>query len=286
MKQCKLYSKEKGGKVKCLACAHKCVISGGERGICGVRKNVKGKLILLVYGKVVSMNIDPIEKKPLYKFLPGSRSFSIGTVGCNFRCDFCQNFDISQMSKKGLIIGEEVKVGQIVDKALESGCKSIAYTYSEPIIAIEFYKEVMKLARERGLKNVMVTNGYWSQESFNYIKDYIDAVNIDLKGSDEFYRKLCGGRLGPVKETIKRCSGAGIHVEVTTLLIPSENDSSEDLEEIACFLGSVDRKIVWHISRFFPMYKMLGKGVTSRESLERAKGIGERYLKWVYLGNI
>jgi len=286
MKECELYKKGKE-RVRCLACSHKCFIDKEKTGICGVRKNIGGKLYLLVYGKVAAMHVDPIEKKPLYQFLPGSKAFSIGTVGCNFRCDFCQNFDISQASKQGTIIGEEVTPDKIVEEAIKTRCKSIAYTYNEPAIFIEFVKDVAKLAKEKGLKNVLVTNGYLSKESFDYIKEYIDAANIDLKSfKEEFYEKYCGAKLKPVLDTIKRFYDAGIHIELTTLIVPGLNDSEKELTKIAKFIASVDKKIPWHISRFFPMYKMLDKQVTPIDTLQRAFKIGEKHLKNVYIGNV
>jgi len=287
VKECKLYFKEKKGKVRCLACAHKCLILEGKTGICGVRKNIKGKLMLLVYEKVVSMNVDAIEKKPLYGFLPGTKSFSIATIGCNLACSWCQNYSISQISKQGKIIGEGITPKEIVEQALENNCKSISYTYSEPIIAAEFYKEVAELAKRKGLKNIMVTNGYWSKESFDFISNYIDAVNIDLKSINEkTYKKFCGAGVDAVKDTIKRCCEKGIHVEITTLVIPGINDKEEEFEKIAKFISSIDKNIIWHISRFFPMYKMLDKEMTSVESLKRAKEIGEKYLRRVEIGNV
>jgi len=287
MKECSLY--EKGnGKVRCLACAHKCLVSEGRTGICGVRKNIDGKLMLLVYGKMAAVHVDPIEKKPFSDFLKGTRTFSIGSVGCNFKCDFCQNWDISQVSKgsSGMIFGQEISVEEVVDGALESGCKGIAYTYNEPVIFIEFVRDVAELARSKGLKNIMVSNGYWSDESFELIKDYVDAVNFDLKGDDGFYKKYCGGRVDVVKNMIKKCVDAGIHVEITTLVIPGLNDDLEILEGIAMFLGSVDREIVWHVSRFFPMYKMDDGRVTPVSVLDKAKEIGEKYLDKVVVGNV
>lgn len=286
MKECDLYKKEKE-KVRCLACAHKCLISEGKTGICGVRKNINNKLILLVYGKVISMNIDPIEKKPIYRFLPDTYSFSIGTVGCNFKCDWCQNADISQASKQGKIFGQEVTPQQIIEEALATNCKSVSYTYTEPIIAIEFYKDIAKLAHKNNLKNIMVTNGYWSKESFDYLSDLIDAVNIDLKSfNNQIYEKYCGAKLQPVLDTIKRCYKKGIHVEITTLIIPKLNDTDKELEDIAKFIASVDKNIPWHLSRFFPMYKMTSTSQTPIETLEKAKKIGEKYLKYVYVGNV
>ena len=285
MKECILYSKERG-KVRCLACAHKCLIGKGKTGICGVRKNIKGKLMLLVYGKMVAVHVDPIEKKPFSDFLRGTQTYSVGGVGCNFKCDFCQNFDISQVDG-GNIMGREVSAEDIVNAAIDSGCESIAYTYNEPVIFIEFVRDVARLAREKGLKNVMVSNGYWSSESFEVLEGLIDAVNIDLKGDDDFYQKFCGAKSGEiVRDVIRKCSEAGMHVEVTTLVIPGRNDSLERLGEIAKFLGSVDRGIVWHLSRFFPMYKVLDKGVTPVSVLESAREIGEKYLNKVVVGNV
>jgi pyruvate formate lyase activating enzyme len=287
IKECVLYKKEKGKKVRCLACAHKCFISKDKTGICGVRKNVNGKLMLLVYGKIAAMHADPIEKKPLYHFFPGSYAFSIGTVGCNFKCDNCQNFDISQVSKEGKIFGEEYTPEQIVNEAIKTGCKSISYTYNEPIIFSEFVKDCSELAHKKGLKNIMVSNGYWSKESFDFLKDVIDAANIDLKSFDEdIYFKLCGGKLKPVLETIKRCHEKGIHIEITTLLIPGLNDSSIELEKIAKFIASVGKNIPWHISRFFPMYKMSEKEITPLENLKKAEKIGMKYLNNVHFGNV
>ena len=288
MKEAKLYEKE-GANVRCLACSHKCLISKGQAGICGVRKNENGVLYLLVYGRVVAANVDPIEKKPLYHFLPGSKSFSIGTVGCNFKCDFCQNYDISQFREfyGDKILGEQMEPRQVVQKAIRSGCQSIAYTYNEPAIFIEFVKDIAKIAKKKGLKNVMVTNGYFSSECFNFIKNYIDAMNIDLKAfTEEFYNRLCKARLKPVLETIKRVYNAGIHLEITTLVIPGENDSDEELTSIAKFIASIDKNIPWHISRFFPHHKLMYRPITPMSTLERAHKIGKKYLKNVYLGNV
>jgi len=273
--------------VICLACAHKCRIKKGNTGICGVRKNINGKLYLLVYGKVVSMNIDPIEKKPLYHFLSGTKSFSIGTVGCNFRCDFCQNFDISQISKKGMVFGKEISPEQIVKEAVKNDCKSISYTYNEPAIFIEFVKDVAVLTKKKGLKNILVTNGYLSKESFDYISNYIDAMSIDLKSfNEEFYKRYCGGRLKPVLDTIKRAYKKGIHIEIVTLVIPGLNDSDRELEKIAEWISKLDKEIPWHISRFFPMYKMLDRSITPIDTLEKAYKIGKKYLENVYIGNV
>jgi len=286
MKECTLYKKE-NNKVRCLACAHKCLISDNKTGICGVRKNFKGKLYLLVYGKIVAENIDSIEKKPLYHFLPGTYAYSIGTVGCNFRCSWCQNFDISQASKQGKIFGHDISPEQIIEKALKAGCKSIAYTYNEPAIFIEFVKDTAELARKKGLKNILITNGYLSKENFEYIGDLIDAMNIDFKSfSDSVYKKYCGASLKPVLDSIKRAHEKDIHIELTTLIIPGINDSDEELEQMAKFISKVDKNIPWHISRFFPMYKMLNRSPTQISTLKKAEKIGKKYLKYVHLGNV
>lgn len=286
MKECSLYKTEKE-QIRCLACLHKCLIGEGKIGICGVRKDIGGKLFLLVYRKVAAMNVDPIEKKPFYHFLPGTKAFSIGTVGCNFKCEWCQNFDISQLGKEKKIFGENMTPEQIVESAIKTGCKSIAYTYNEPVIFVEFVKDCAVLARKKGLKNILVTNGYFSKESFDFIKNYIDAVNIDLKCFNEkTYQKFCGAKLEYVLDNIRWFHEAGIHVEITTLVIPGLNDSYVELEKIAKFISSVNKNIPWHISRFFPMHKMLDKEITSIEALEGAKNIGKKYLKYVYLGNV
>ncbi len=290
MKECVLY-KKRGKKLQCIACAHRCIIYDGKTGICSVRKNIKGKLYLLVYGKVIAEHIDPIEKKPLYHFLPKTYTYSIGTFGCNFRCGFCQNYGISQFKKTEdyleNIFGESETPKQIVEKAIKNKCKSIAYTYNEPTIFIEFVRDIAKLAREKGLKNILVTNGYETPECLEFISPYIDAMNIDLKSfSDEFYQKNCKAKLKPVLDTIKLACKKGIHIEITTLIIPDENDSQQELEQIAKFISKIDKNIPWHISRFFPMYKMTEKRITEIEKLKQAEKIGKKYLNYVYIGNV
>lgn len=287
MRECILYKRCNGKKVRCLACAHKCLISDGHVGICCVRQNNKGKLYLLVYGKFAAMHIDPIEKKPFNHFFPGTKAFSIGTVGCNLGCAWCQNHDISQVSKSGFIFGENVSPSEIVSRAVENQCKSIAYTYNEPIIFAEFIKDCATIAHAHGLKNILVTNGYFSLESFNFLKSDIDAMNIDLKTfSEKTSIKYCKCKLKPVLDAIKRAHLAGIHIEITTLVVPGVNDSEKELENIAKFIASVDENIPWHISRFFPMYKSIDKNITPIETLNKAFNIGKKYLKNVYLGNV
>lgn len=284
MYECVLYKNLEDKDVQCISCSHRCIINEGKRGICGVRENVNGKLYLLVYGLIVSENVDPIEKKPLYHFLPNTKTYSIGTVGCNFKCSFCQNHSISQLRE---IIGIEVTPEKIVERAIKTGCKSISYTYNEPTIFAEFVKDTAVLAKEKGLKNILVTNGYMTKECLEFLGNDIDAMNIDLKSFEEkFYNKMCGARLNPVLETIKSAHERGIHLEITTLIIPGENNSSNEFDKIAKFIAGVDKNIPWHISRFFPMYKMRDKHPTSLDILEKAEKIGKKYLNHVYLGNV
>jgi len=290
MKEAMFYETLIDGKVNCNLCSHHCRgISDGKRGICGVRENKGGKLFSLVYGKLVARNVDPIEKKPLFNFLPGSLSYSIATVGCNFRCGNCQNFDISQMPKeRGTIVGQDASPEEIVSAAKRTGCGSIAYTYSEPTIFFEYALDVAKLAYKEGIKNVFVTNGYISAEALREISPYLDAANIDLKSfSGDFYRKNCGARLEPVLESIKLHKKLGIWIEITTLIIPTMNDSEEELKEITEFIRELGAETPWHITRFHPMYKLPDLPRTPVETLRKAREIGlEAGLKYVYEGNV
>jgi pyruvate formate lyase activating enzyme len=288
MKEAMFYEKLDGRAVKCFLCMHHCSIADGKRGICGVRENRGGTLYSLVYGKMVSMNIDPIEKKPLYHFLPGSKSFSIATVGCNFKCLHCQNYDISQYSKRASEIpGEVVAPEEVVAAAERAGCESISYTYTEPTIFFEFAFDCARLAHQKGIKNVFVSNGYISPEATKTIAPFLDANNVDLKGDDAFYRKVCGARLQPVLDTIKLMKALGVWVEVTTLVIESYNDSDVSLNNIADFIKSVDPAIPWHVTKFSPTYKLLDSPNTSVETLKRAREAGiKKGLKYVYQGNV
>jgi pyruvate formate lyase activating enzyme len=288
MKEAMFYDKLEKQKVRCFLCAHHCLISDGKRGICGVRENRGGTLYSLIYGKIISMNIDPIEKKPLFHFYPASTSFSIATVGCNFKCIHCQNYDISQYPKghEG-IPGEGVTPEQIVDAAEMAGCKSISYTYTEPTIFFEFAYDCARLAHKKGIKNVFVSNGYTSPEAIRTIAPFLDGNNIDLKGDDEFYKKICGARLQPVLDTIKLMKELGVWVEVTTLIIPSYNDSEASLNRIAEFIKSVDPAIPWHVTQFYPTYKLLDQPRTPIKTLRQAREIGlKKGLKYVYEGNV
>ena len=255
-----------------------------------VRRNEDGKLVLLVYGKAVAHHTDPVEKKPLFHFMPGTEIFSIGTVGCNFRCTFCQNWDISQIAKPpySQIIGDEFPPEKIVEYCLEQGIPSIAYTYNEPTVFFEYAYDTAKLGHEKGLKNVFVSNGYLTEEAIKKIEPYLDAINIDLKAfNDKFYRSLCGAHLKPVLEGIKIVAKSNIHLEITTLLIPGENDNPKELKELAEFIASINKDIPWHISRFHPDFKMTDKDPTSMESLLNAYEIGKKAgLKYTYIGNV
>jgi pyruvate formate lyase activating enzyme len=288
MKEAMFYEKLDEKKVRCFLCGHHCHIKEGKRGICSVRKNMDGTLYSLVYGKVISMNVDPIEKKPLFHFLPASTSFSIATVGCNFRCEHCQNSEISQYPREHEDIpGRSVTPEDIVEAAAVSGCESISYTYTEPTIFFEFAYDCAKLAHQKGIKNVFVSNGYTSPEATRTIAPYLDGNNIDLKGNDDFYKEICGARLEPVKETIRLMKELGVWVEVTTLIIPDHNDSDKDLRDIAEFLASVDPSIPWHVTQFYPTYHLTDKPKTSVKTLRRAREIGfEAGLKYVYEGNV
>lgn len=289
MKEAMVYERLEDRDVKCHLCAHNCLIHNDKRGICAVRENRDGTLYSLVYGKVISMNIDPIEKKPLFNFLPGSTSLSIATAGCNLRCKHCQNYELSQYPRehKPSIPGSNKSPEDIVNAALKNNCESISYTYTEPTIYFEFAYDCAKLAHEKGIKNVFVSNGYTGPEATRLIAPYLDANNIDLKGSDKFYREICGARLSPVKETIKLMKELGVWVEVTTLIIPDLNDSEKDLTDIAEFIKSIDPSIPWHVSQFYPTYLLFDKPRTPVEKLKQAVDIGYKVgLKYIYEGNV
>ena len=289
MKTALFYEKLGEGKVRCFLCSHRCVIPKGKTGICGVRLNEEGVLYSLVYGKVIAQHLDPIEKKPLFHFLPGSWSYSISTVGCNFKCSFCQNYEISQYPFIfGGIAGKSMSPKQVVEIAKVEGARSISYTYTEPTIYFEFAYDCSKLAVSVGLKNVFVSNGYMSKDAIDYIAPYLHGINVDLKSfRDEFYKKHCKARLQPVLDNLKYIKQRGIWLEVTTLVIPGENDSPEELKDIAEFIkNELGPETPWHISRFYPNYKMLDKPFTPEETLIKAFYIGkEAGLYYIYVGN-
>ncbi len=289
-KEALLWESLDGKNVHCYLCAHECRIAESKFGICGVRQNIEGILYTLTYAELIAANVDPIEKKPLYHFLPGSTSYSIASIGCNFKCGFCQNWQISQASARNGNInsGFTMMPDQIVEKAKKHNCKSISYTYTEPTIFFEYAYNTSKLAREAGLHNVFVTNGFMTGETLKTIRPFLDAANVDLKSfSDDFYKKTCKGRLQPVLDSISAMNELGIWVEVTTLVIPGGNDSDEELSNIAEFLAGVNKDIPWHLSRFHPDYKQTDKGATPVETLRRAREIGHsKGLRYVYLGNV
>jgi pyruvate formate lyase activating enzyme len=292
MKEALLYQKLTDQKIRCQTCSHFCLIKPQERGLCGIRENQQGKLYALNYGKIIAQHIDPIEKKPLYHFLPGTYSYSIATVGCNLTCKNCQNWDISQGPKPNQpILGQETSPQEIVQAALKNNCPSISYTYTEPTIFLEFALETMKLAQKAGLKNVWVTNGFMSPQTLNLIIPYLDAANVDLKSfDDEFYQKYCGARLKPVLTNLKQMKKKNIWLEITTLIIPGLTDQEETLKKIAQFINKeLGPETPWHISRFFPeiSWQLQDYPITPLESLEKAYQIGHKAgLKYVYRGNI
>ena len=290
MNEAMFYGEVSGNEVACNLCNHRCKIKEGGRGICGVRENRGGKLYSLVYGKIIAEHIDPIEKKPLFNFLPGSTAFSIGTVGCNFRCKHCQNFDISQYPHEhgGAVKGHDRTPEQIVAAAKAAGCETIAYTYNEPTIFYEFAYDTAVLAQKEGIKNVFVSNGYMSSEAAREIAPYLNAINIDLKAfTDKFYKKVCGARLNPVLETILLMKELDVWVEVTTLIIPGLNDGERELRNIARFVKNVGTGIPWHVSQFYPTYKLVDRPSTPVATLRRAREIGmEEGLHYVYEGNV
>jgi len=276
------------GDVQCSLCHQGCRIRPGKRGLCGVRENQDGTLMTLVYGKLVAANADPIEKKPMFHFLPGSLAYSIATAGCNFRCLHCQNADISQLPReRGSIPGSFVPPAEVVAEAKAYGCQSIAYTYTEPTIFFEYAYDVSSLAREGGLKNVFVSNGYLGEEAAHKIIPILDGINIDLKGDDQFYKRVCGARLEPVQRNIKLMHESRVWVEVTTLIIPGYNDSQDQLRGIADFLAGVSTDIPWHVSAFHPTYKLKEAPPTGATALRWGVEIGrEAGLKYIYTGNI
>jgi pyruvate formate lyase activating enzyme len=289
MKEAYLYNKLKDNQVQCYLCNHHCRIPDGKKGICGVRENHSGSLVSLVYGKVIAAHTDPIEKKPLFHFLPGTRSFSIATVGCNFRCLFCQNSDISQMpTDNNRIMGTDMTPEQIIKEAQDSRSASISYTYTEPTIFFELAEDTARLAAQDGLKNIFVTNGYMTEECLDHIHPHLHAANVDLKSfNPEFYKKQCGAKLEPVLKSIEKMKALGVWVEITTLLIPGLNDSPQELKALAEFLVGLDPNIPWHISRFHPTYRLTDTVPTPAETVRKARTIGlEAGLNYVYSGNL
>ena len=278
-------------KVHCNLCNWRCVVDAGKLGRCRVRKNIDGVLYSRTYDTVCSANPDPIEKKPLFHFQPGTRSFSVATMGCNFRCEFCQNWQISQaVLEDGRIDGEPVAPEQIVEAAVRSDCKSMAYTYTEPTVFMELCNDCGRLAKKRGLTNVFVSNGFMTTEAIDFARDWLDGINVDLKAfSEDFYKRLCKAKLQPVLDTISYIAKeTNIWLEITTLLVPEQNDSDDELKKLADFIvNDAGADVPWHISRFHPQYRYLDSVPTAIASLERAYDIGKSAgLRYVYLGNV
>lgn len=290
MREAMLYERSPGDGVRCNLCAHRCSIKPGKKGLCHVRENRGGSLQTLVYGRTIARNIDPIEKKPLFHFQPGTSSYSIATPGCNFRCDWCQNADISQMPReRDIVAGQEAGPDDIVAAAKKTGCRSIAYTYTEPTVFFEYTYDTARLAREAGLANIYVSNGYMTAEMLEVFHPYLDAINVDLKAfSDETYKKKIGARLQPVLDSLKLIKNLGILLEVTTLVIPGINDDRAELEEMAGFLAAeIGADTPWHLSRFHPMYHQIDTPPTPLDTLQTARDIGRKAgLRFVYTGNV
>ncbi len=289
MKEAGFWKRLKEGKAQCRLCNRFCVIKEGRTGNCGVRKNISGKLISLVYGKTLALTVDPIEKKPLFHFRPGSACIGVSTYGCNFHCLHCQNYHISQIFDEKAIKGTPfISPEQIVEKTLREGVEGVAYTYTEPTIFAEYALDTMKLAKKRGLYNVWVSNGYMSRECADALVPFLDAINIDLKGPDKFYKEVVGNVLREkVLENIKYFHEKGVHVEVTNLIVPGHNDSEKDFREVSKFVHSIDPEMPLHFSRFFPHYKMDYLPPTDVEKINKAKEIAEKVgIKYVYRGNL
>lgn len=290
MKEAMLYDRLDSGAVRCRLCRHGCKIEDGKAGICRVRVNQGGTLYSLVYDKVISANVDPIEKKPLSHVAPGSRSFSVATPGCNFQCTFCQNYSISQMPRDAAqISGRAIPPAELVQAAVENRCESIAYTYTEPTVYFELAYDTMLEAKKQGLLNIFVTNGYMSRDALDAAKGLLDAANVDLKAfSDHFYQKYCKAKREGVLDTLKQMKKLGIWLEVTTLLIPTLNDDPAEIRGLARFIrDELGPETPWHVSRFHPDYKETGLPPTDAHALREVRQVGmDEGLHYVYVGNL
>lgn len=299
MKECLNYKFLEKGIVQCEACHHFCKIRENHTGICGIRQNIDKKLYLLTYGKTVAANFDPVEKKPLFHFLPGTKILSFGTLGCNFHCANCQNFDISQMyERKGQVSkygeidwGRDLSPAEAVRRAKQANCESIAFTYNEPTVFLEYALDTMKLARKEGLKNVWVSNGFMSNKTLDLIIPYLDAINIDIKSlADKFYQTNCGARVQPVLDNCKRLVKEGVWTEITTLVIPTLSDDEVMLKQLAEFIKKeLGDFVPWHVSAFSGAisWKLQNLPDTSADKIKKVYAIGKALgLKYVYAGNI
>jgi len=283
-----LFEKKENNQVICHLCAHQCHLPNGKLGLCHVRKNIDGDLFSMNSDQIVAMNMDPIEKKPLYHFLPGSSSFSLAAMGCNFSCRFCQNHSISMVQSEADIHGDTVTPEQLVTLALRNRAQSISYTYTEPTVFFELTLATAKLARNAGLKNVLVSNGYMTRQALALLGPFLDAANIDLKSfSDDFYKTYCSARLKPVLETISLLKSMGIWLEITTLLIPGLNDDRQEILRLVSFLHGLDANIPWHVSRFFPHYQLQDVPTTNESSIHGFLRLAaDKGLKFLYGGNV
>ncbi len=288
-KEALFYKKLEGSRVQCQLCPRQCIIAEGKRGFCGIRENRSGVLFTLSYGRPVSFNaLDPIEKKPLFHFLPSSRCVSVATAGCNLRCKFCQNWEISQRTPEEVSY-VYLEPQELVQKSIASGRPTIAYTYTEPTIFYEYMLETARLARAQGLRNVMHSNGYISEAPLRLLAKYLDAANIDLKGfSNDYYASMCEGSLEPVLKTLEVLHEEGVHLEITTLVLPGYNDDAASLTKLCLWIKQhLGEDTPLHLSRFFPMYKMLSLNPTPVATLEKAREIAMRCgLRYVYIGNV
>lgn len=281
----------KKGYVRCDLCARRCIIAPGKYGVCGVRKNIGGKLYTLVYGLLTAMNIDPIEKKPLFHFEPGSSVLSISTVGCNFFCQFCQNWEISQSRLERGLYGRYVPPEKVVEAALEYGADGIAYTYNEPTIFFEYMYDVAKLAKQKGLYNVMVTNGYMTPEAIRMLGNYMDGVTVDFKGggNPEFYKKFMGvPDPSPIYDALLEMKKQGWFIEITNLVVPRYGDKEEDVRRLARWIvENLGPETPFHLLRFHPDYRLTNLPPTPVETLEKlAKIAKEQGLHYIYIGNV
>ncbi len=287
MKEAKYYKKIEDKKVRCELCPRECIISDGKYGFCSARKNIEGKLYSMVYEKPIALNDDPIEKKPLFHFLPGTRAFSIGTVGCNLACLHCQNWEMSRATPEQYPV-ESVSPEKIVELAVASGCKSVSFTYNEPTVFYEYALDTAKLAKKAGFKTTFVSNGYINKEPLIELSKYLDGDNVDLKGfNPDFYKKVCSAELEPVLETLLTLKEKGVWLEITNLVIPGFNDNFKEIEDMCVWISkNLGKNVPLHFSRFFPMYKMTNVPDTPLQTLQKAYSIAKKHLDYVYVGNI
>lgn len=292
MHAARFYKKEKNKTVRCFLCRHNCLIREGRRGICMARENKDGELFSIFYGHPCALAVDPIEKKPLFHFHPGTKSFSVATPGCNFQCGFCQNWDISQLNNSKIPDSiqsvSEISPQQVVDRAISSSCRTVSYTYTEPTVFYEYARDIATLAKQHGIENVFVTNGFMSRETLDDAKLWLAAANVDLKAfREETYKRAMKADLKGVLDSIVCMKKLGVWIEITTLVVPDMNDGQDELKDTAEFIAGVSKEIPWHISRFHPQYRMQNIPPTPHKTMRTAYEIGKSAgLKYVYMGNV